>query len=104
MADEREVTLDDMEAAAVRIAERDGITVENVRERLRAVERSEALAQSERSGGVVRERSGTNAVLSGERSCAYPGCHETFVPRSIRHAYHSAAHRAAAYRERSDES
>lgn len=100
-ADRPEVTAADMVAAAERIAEREGVTVEDVRERLRQVDRAEA---SERSEAVVSERSDANVMLSGERSCARPDCTETFVPKSIRHVYCSTSHRAAAYRERSEES
>lgn len=99
MADEREVTADDMQAAAERIARRDGITVDDVRERLRAVERSEAFASERSDDGAGSERSVAN-VLAGERSCALPGCDETFVPKSIRHAYCSRQHRSAAFRAR----
>lgn len=115
MADEREVTRDDMEAAAERIAERDGVTVEEVRERVRRVdaaersrraelglERSAANATAERSQtGDVAERSSANA--NAERPCSLERCNQTFVPKNARHEYCTTAHRAAAYRERERE-
>lgn len=76
MADEVEVTAADMEAAGERIAARDGITVEQLRERLREVERTEA----------------------AERECELAGCARTFVPSNVRHRFCTPAHRAAAHR------
>jgi len=94
VADEREVTRDDMEAAAERIAEREGVTVEEVRERVRRVDAAERSRRTELGLG----RSEPNA--GPERSCALNRCNETFVPTNARHEYCSTAHRAAAYRER----
>jgi hypothetical protein len=77
VADEIEVTADDMEAAAERIAVREGVTVEGVRERVR---RGDVLAGD------------------AERTCALPGCDRTFVPRNVLHRYCRPAHRAAGHR------
>jgi hypothetical protein len=121
---ERDVTRDDMEAAAERIAARDGVTVEDVRERIRRVdaaersqrsaqhrERSEADDTTERSApSPVRERPtpapapapapNANANAGTERSCGLEGCEETFVPRNARHEYCTQRHRSAAFRAR----
>jgi len=77
MTDEIEVTADDMEDAAERIAVRDGVTVEEVRERVR---RGDALAGD------------------AERTCALDGCSETFVPKNELHRFCKPAHRAADHR------
>lgn len=97
MADEREVTRDDMEAAAERIAEREGVTVEEVRERVRRVDAAERSRRTE----LGLERSEPNA--GPERTCSLERCDETFVPKNARHEYCSRRHRSAAFRERERE-
>jgi len=76
VADDEQVTRDDVDAAAVRIAERDGVTVEDVRERVR------------RGGELAGD----------ERRCALPGCDRTFTPRNDLHRFCKPAHRAAGHR------
>lgn len=75
----KNVTRADMEAAGERIAARDGITVEDVRERVR---RGSAIAGDD------------------ERTCDLDGCDRTFTPTNARHRYCTTSHRAAAHRER----
>jgi len=63
--------------AAVRKAERDGVTVEDVYD---GVRRGDELA-----GDALR-------------TCALDECTETFVPRNERHRFCTPAHRAAGHR------
>lgn len=77
-----------LEAAAVRIAGREGITVEDVRERVR------------RGDAIAAERTNEDATPTAVRTCALAGCDRTFVPRTERHRYCKPAHRAADHRVR----
>lgn len=95
MVDElEEITAADMEAAGERIAARDGVTVEEVRERVR---RGGALAGDDvrtDASGDVR----TNATTVAGRTCALDGCDRAFVPTNARHRFCTPAHRAADHR------
>lgn len=77
-----------LEAAAVRIAAREGITVEDVREGVR------------RGDAIAAKRTNEDAPAAAVRTCALAGCDRTFVPRTDRHRYCKPAHRAADHRLR----